>query len=196
MIRHWISGLLVLYGSHAMAADPVQINPSRGELLYSTHCIACHTEQVHWREKKLVTDWPSLVAEVNRWQGIDKLGLPAEEFADRWNPASWPRLRARLEAVFRGRTRDEWCARLEGTDACVAPVLDLDEAPRHPHNVARQTFVEHAGVTQPAPAPRFSRTASEIQRAAAARGEHSEAILRDWGLEEHRIAELKACGAI
>ena len=127
---------------------------------------------------------------------IGKLGLPAAEFADRWNPESWPRLRARLETVFGGRTRDEWCALLEGTDACVAPVLDLDEAPRHPHNVARQTFVAHAGITQPAPAPRFSRTAPAIRRPAAAPGEHSEAILREWGLGEHEIAELKAGGAI
>lgn len=79
MIRHWISGLLVLYGSLAMAADPVRINPSRGELLYSTHCIACHTEQVHWRDKKLVRGWPSLVSEVRRWQDIDKLGWTRDD---------------------------------------------------------------------------------------------------------------------
>ena len=127
---------------------------------------------------------------------IAKLGLPAAEFADRWLPESWPRLRARLEAVFGGKTRDEWCALLEGTDACVAPVLDLDEAPRHPHNAARQTFVDHAGVTQPAPAPRFSRTVSGIQCAAPGRGEHGEEILRDWGLDAQEIADLKACGVI
>jgi len=79
MIRHWISGLLVLYGSLAIAADPVRIEPSRGELLYSTHCIACHTEQVHWREKKLATNWTSLVAEVRRWQDIDKLGWSRDD---------------------------------------------------------------------------------------------------------------------
>lgn len=128
---------------------------------------------------------------------LDKLGLPKEEFAERWNPQAWPRLRARLEAVFATRTRDEWCALLEGTDACVAPVLDLDEAPRHPHNVARKTFVEHAGVTQPAPAPRFSRTPPEIRRAApAAAGEHSHAVLADWGFRDDEIEALRKSAAL
>ncbi len=122
---------------------------------------------------------------------IEKLGLPADEFADRWNPESWPRLRRRLEETFVLRTRDEWCALLERTDACVAPVLDLDEAPRHPHNVARGTFVEHAGVTQPAPAPRFSRSTAEIRRAAPkAAGEHSREVLADWGFGADEIAAL------
>lgn len=74
MIRNRIGGLLVLQASLAMAAAPVASDPSRGELLYSTHCIACHTEQVHWRDKKLVKGWRSLVSEVNRWQGIANLG--------------------------------------------------------------------------------------------------------------------------
>ncbi len=81
---------------------------------------------------------------------LEKIGL-----AD--SPASWPEKKKQFAEIFRQKTRDEWCALLEGTDACVAPVLDLDEAPRHPHNVARQTFVEVDGVVQPAPAPRFSR---------------------------------------
>jgi alpha-methylacyl-CoA racemase len=125
------------------------------------------------------------------------LGLPPEEFAERWNPECWPRLRTRLEQVFATKTRDDWCALLEQTDACVAPVLDLDEAPRHPHNVARQTFVEHAGITQPAPAPRFSRTASAIRRPApTVAGEHSDAVLQDWGFAAADIAALRAAGAI
>ena len=128
---------------------------------------------------------------------LEKLGLPAVEFADRWNEAAWPRLRARLEETFATRTRDDWCALLERTDACVAPVLDLDEAPRHPHNVARATFVEHAGITQPAPAPRFSRTPPRIRRpASAAAGEHSQEILADWGFAAEEIAALAASAAI
>jgi alpha-methylacyl-CoA racemase len=112
---------------------------------------------------------------------IDKLGLPQEEFADRWNPQSWPRLRALLER----------------TDACVAPVLDLDEAPCHPHNVARQTFVEHAGIVQPAPAPRFSRTPGAIRRAAPEKaGAHSAEVLGDWGFGTDEIAALADDGAI
>lgn len=127
---------------------------------------------------------------------VAKLGLPAGEFADRWNPATWPRLRKLLADTLRTRTRAQWCELLEGTDACVAPVLDLDEAPRHPHNVARQTFVEHAGVVQPAPAPRFSRTAPEIQRPPAQPGEHGDEILSAWGFSAGEIDALKASGAV
>ena len=128
---------------------------------------------------------------------VDKLGLPAEEFAERWDPQSWPRLRRRLEQTFATRTRDDWCRLLEHTDACVAPVLDLDEAPRHPHNVARETFVEHAGVTQPAPAPRFSRTPPEIRRAAPrTAGEHSQEVLADWGFRDDEIEALREADAI
>jgi alpha-methylacyl-CoA racemase len=86
-------------------------------------------------------------------------GLAADPlFDDPLDQAAWPRLKQRLAAVFRTRTRDEWCALFEGSDACVAPVLDWDEAPRHPHNRARGTFVTIDGVVQPAPAPRFDRT--------------------------------------
>ena len=128
---------------------------------------------------------------------IAKLGLPADEFAERWNPQSWPRLRRRLEEVFAARTRDQWCALFEGSDACVAPVLDLEEAPRHPHNAARQTFVEHAGVVQPAPAPRFSRSTPGIGCAApTAAGEHGAQVLQDWGFATEEIAALAAAGAI
>lgn len=93
--------------------------------------------------------------------------------------ARWPEFRQRLASVFLTRTRDQWCELLEGTDACFAPVLDWDEAPRHPHNVARQSFVEIDGVVQPAAAPRMSRTpgaAGPIERASR------DAILKAWGL--------------
>lgn len=73
MMRRWICGVFAVVGSLALAGEPVRVDPSRGELLYTMHCVACHTEQVHWREKKLVTDWPGLLAEVRRWQGMAAL---------------------------------------------------------------------------------------------------------------------------
>jgi alpha-methylacyl-CoA racemase len=87
---------------------------------------------------------------------LEKLGLAGDPaFAYQADPATWPQLKARVQAIFRGKTRDEWCAIMEDTDICFAPVLSLAEAPRHPHNVARGTFVEEHGLLQPAPAPRF-----------------------------------------
>jgi alpha-methylacyl-CoA racemase len=88
----------------------------------------------------------------------EKCGLVDPAFDAQWDAAQWPQLKERLAQVFRGRARDEWCALLEGSDTCFAPVLDLDEAPAHAHNRARGTFVQVDGITQPAPAPRFSAT--------------------------------------
>jgi alpha-methylacyl-CoA racemase len=105
-------------------------------------------------------------------------------------------MKERFAAIFRQRTRDEWCAILEGTDACFAPVLSLEEAPHHHHNVARGTFVELDGVVQPAPAPRFSRTPGAIQRAPAVAGEHTDAALCDWGFTADDVARLRAAGAV
>jgi len=127
---------------------------------------------------------------------LEKLALRPALFAERWNPVSWPRLRAVLAETFATRSRAEWCALFEGTDACVAPVLSLTEAPTHPHNQARNTFVEHGGVTQPAPAPRYSRTVPEIQRPPAQPGEHSAEILADWGYSAEQIQALRDCGAL
>ena len=89
------------------------------------------------------------------------------------------------------KTRAEWCALLEGSDACFAPVLEMDEAPAHRHNRARQTFVELAGVVQPAPAPRFSSTPGAIQGPPPGIGEHNISALRDWGLGEGLIDQLR-----
>jgi alpha-methylacyl-CoA racemase len=110
------------------------------------------------------------------------LGMSAEE-GER-APERVPALRERFTAIFATRTRDEWAAIFEGTDACVAPVLSMTEAPRHPHNVARQTFVEVDGVVQPAPAPRFSRTRSAIASPPAAAGAHTLEALTDWGVRD------------
>ena len=100
---------------------------------------------------------PQFYAELRRLAGLDDPAFDAQ-----MDPSVWPELKRRLTAVFLTRTRDEWCALLEGTDACVAPVLSLSEAPAHPHNVARGTFVRSGDVVQPAPAPRFSVTAARV----------------------------------
>jgi alpha-methylacyl-CoA racemase len=122
---------------------------------------------------------------------LDGLGLPREEFAARWDPAQWPRLRARLAAAFAAAPREHWCRRFAGTDACVTPVLDLHEAPLDEHNRARATFAFVDGHPQPAPAPRFSRTpAAPLQPEAAPDAE--DRILRAWGVPPERIDALRA----
>ncbi|CAA9212433.1 MAG: Alpha-methylacyl-CoA racemase [uncultured Acetobacteraceae bacterium] len=126
----------------------------------------------------------------------EKLGLDAARFGDRMDPANWPALREALAAAFRARTRDDWTALFEGTDACVAPVLDLREAPSHPHNAARGVFTERDGAVQPAPAPRFDRTTAEPGLPPPLRGEHTEAVLADWGFGAAEIAALREAGAI
>ena len=118
------------------------------------------------------------------------------EFAKQNEKASWASLRGKLETLFASKTQDQWCELLEGTDVCFAPILDLAEAPKHPHNQARQSFVDFEGVTQPAPAPRFSRTQSTIQSSAALAGEHSQEILSEWGFDSQTIADLAEHNAI
>lgn len=125
-----------------------------------------------------------------------RLGLDDPEFDHQHDASHWPRLREKLAAIFKTKTRAEWGAIMENTDACFAPVLDLAEAPQHPHNEARQTFVTVDGVVQPAPAPRFSLTPGAIQHSAAAIGAHNETALRDWGLNDAAIAQLRECGAM
>jgi alpha-methylacyl-CoA racemase len=126
---------------------------------------------------------------------LARLGLDAADFRQ-LDATRWPQQKARLAEVFATRTRDEWCAVLEGSDACFAPVLDWDEAPKHPHNVARGTFVNLDGVVQPAPAPRFSRTPADVPTPPVAAGHDSEAVLRGWGVSEGEIGQLRANGAL
>jgi alpha-methylacyl-CoA racemase len=109
---------------------------------------------------------------------------------------AWPSLKERLAAIFKTKTRDEWCAIMEGTDVCFAPALTVTEAYEHPHNRARGTFVEVEGVRQPAPAPRFSRTPGTIEGGAAVPGAHSEAILAGLGLSAVEIGRLRESGAV
>lgn len=121
---------------------------------------------------------------------LDKAGITDPELMDQMNAAKWPELKRKLEAVFRTRTREEWCALLEGTEACFAPVLSLAEAPAHPHNVARGAFVDVDGVRQPAPAPRFSCTPGAVRHGPVGAGEGGTEALRDWGVDETLLRTL------
>jgi alpha-methylacyl-CoA racemase len=123
------------------------------------------------------------------------LGLEAVDPSEQHDETGWPAMRERFADIFRTRTRDEWVALVAGTESCIVPVLSLAEAPSHPHVRERQTFVEFGGVVQPAPAPRFSRTAAAIQRVPARPGEHTDEVLRDWGFSAAEIEALRAAGA-
>jgi alpha-methylacyl-CoA racemase len=125
------------------------------------------------------------------WLQLDASTLPPPHEREHW-----PQLRARLRDVFRQKTRAQWCETLAGHDVCFAPVLSLAEAPAHPHNRARGSFIERDGVIQPAPVPRFSRTPGHINRSAPRRGEGGAAALAEWGFADKQIAEFRANGAV
>jgi alpha-methylacyl-CoA racemase len=127
---------------------------------------------------------------------MEKSGLASDAELTQRAPSSWPRLRETLTALIRTKTRDEWCAIMEGSDICFAPVLTMSEAYEHPHNVARGTFIEIEGVKQPGPAPRFSRTKPEVSRPPARPGQHTDDALRDWGFSTEEIASLHAKHAV
>ena len=126
----------------------------------------------------------------------DKLGLTDADWDVQYDAARWPALRERLATVFAGKSRDEWCKQLEGCDACFSPVLELDEAPAHPHNVARQAFVTLDGVSQPAPAPRFSRTPGGVNTPRPRCGADGERLLRDCDFDAAAVAALRNAGAL
>ena len=122
---------------------------------------------------------------------LEKLGLEHEGLAKQMERDGWPSDKERIAAVIARKSRAEWCAILEGSDACFAPVLEMDEAPAHHHHRARKTFVDLAGVVQPAPAPRFSSTPGAIQGPPPTIGQHNLSALRDWGLSEELIDQLR-----
>ncbi|MFM7890781.1 MAG: CoA transferase, partial [Actinomycetota bacterium] len=127
---------------------------------------------------------------------LEKTGLAnTGEFAGQMDRTKWPQLKQQLAAVFRTKTRAQWNEIMEGTDVCYAPVLRMSEAAKHPHNVARQTFIDVAGTTQPAPAPRYSRTEPSAPTPPAHAGEHTRAVLANWGFDAARIDRLIASGA-
>lgn len=130
---------------------------------------------------------------------VRRLGLDDDpDFAPehQYERERWPALKERLASVFRSRTRDEWAAHFDGSDACVAPVLAPEEAPDHPHHRARRTFVTVGGLPQPAPAPRFSRTPPPLPKPAVRPGETSRQVLTAWGLAPDEIERLFATGAV
>jgi alpha-methylacyl-CoA racemase len=141
---------------------------------------------------------PQFYAELLEHTGLqDTYAADGQDVPHQMDRARWPEMKQRLAAIFATRTRDEWCERMEGTDVCFAPVLSMDEAAQHPHNIHRNTFVEVAGITQPAPAPRFDRTPPRIQRPPAHTGQHTDEILTEWlGAEPARIAALRDAGTI
>jgi alpha-methylacyl-CoA racemase len=126
---------------------------------------------------------------------LEGLGLQDEKLPWQHDRSQWPALKERFAAIFKTRTRDEWTEIFEGTDACVAPVLTIPEAHAHRHNVARETFVEVAGVRQPAPAPRFERTPGAISKPPPHAGQHTDEVLRQAGYDDDRIAKLRELGA-
>ena len=126
---------------------------------------------------------------------LARCGIDDPQFQRQMDPSQWPQLKAKLAALFQQRSRAQWCDLLEGSDACFAPVLDWAEAAGHPHNRERGTYLELDGVLQPAPAPRFSRTPAATPTPAPG-APQSEAVLRDWGLSDERIADLQQAGVI
>jgi len=127
---------------------------------------------------------------------LELSGLKKEELARQNDRDAWPAMKQKVAAIFKTKTRDEWCKIMEGSDVCFAPVLSMTEAPKHPHNRHRGTFIEDDGVIQPGPAPRFSRTPSKIQRPPAQPGEHTEEALRDWGFSASELERLRKAAAI
>jgi alpha-methylacyl-CoA racemase len=133
---------------------------------------------------------PKFYAELLR-----RLGVAGEALSDQNDRAGWPRLRERFAAAFRTRTRDEWCAIFEGSDACFAPVLTFHEAAAHPHALARKAHVTIGDIRQPAPAPRFSRTPGVVRGAPPERGARGREALKDWGFGAEEIERLCSCSA-
>ncbi len=125
---------------------------------------------------------------------LERTGITDPEFQQQWDRSRWPRLKEKLAEVIGKRTRDEWCAIFDGTDACVTPVLDMDEAPLHPHNRSRNTFTEIAGVVQPAAAPRFSRTPPA--RPTPPQTASNPQALLDWGFNDGELAALRGLGVL
>jgi alpha-methylacyl-CoA racemase len=136
---------------------------------------------------------PQFYAELARLLAPLGVALDAAAQMDR---STWPGLKQRMANLFRTRTRDEWVAFFAGHEVCFAPVLTMNEARAHPHNVARETFIDVDGAPQPAPAPRFSRTPGAVERAPVVPGADTDAALADWGLDPAEVATLRAGGAV
>jgi acetyl-CoA hydrolase len=183
---HLLNLLLSLKGSG-------QLGPSRGEsILDGPHWSRCY-RCADGRYVSVQAVEPRFYATL-----LERLGLASDrDLAEhQYDPARWPDLSRRLEALFATRTRDAWCALVAGSDACLGPVLDPDEAARHPHNVARGTFTAPDGVLQAAPAPRFPGAPAPAPGVIPRRGEHTEAVLRELGVAPDEVARLRAAGLV
>ena len=140
---------------------------------------------------------PQFYAELLKHTGLADAQERGEALPWQMDKSQWPAMKERLGAIFKSKTRDEWCEIMEGTDVCFAPVLRMSEAAKHPHNVHRQTFIERDGIVQPAPAPRFSETPGAVQRPPAHVGQHTDEVLAEWlGADDDAVAKLRASGAV
>ena len=128
---------------------------------------------------------------------LDVLGLAGEDLPHQMDSSAWPKLKERVEAIFKTKTRDEWCTAMEGREICFSPVLKMTEAPAHPHNASREVFVEvEPGKYQPGPAPRFSRSEVGVSSLASAPGSDTTECLKAWGFDGTRIDTLREAGVI
>ena len=127
----------------------------------------------------------------------EKLGLDEDSFGAQMDTSRWPELKQKLTEIFLTKTRDQWCEIFEGSDACFAPILSMTEAPKHPHNVARKSFIEVEGQIQPGPAPKFSRTTPEVLKGAPRPGGDTESVLTELaGYDAASLASLRAEGVL
>ena len=188
MVDGAASLMTAIYGMHGSGFW----NNERGDNILDT---GAHYYEVYETKDKKYVAIGSIEAKFYA-ELLEKSGLKGEKLPHQQDRSQWPAMKERLKAIFRAKTRDEWCKIMEGSDICFAPVLNMDEAPMHPHNKHRATFIEEGGVTQPGPAPRFSRTPSKIQRPPAKPGEHTAEALRDWGFANADLETLRKCGAI
>jgi alpha-methylacyl-CoA racemase len=188
MVDGAASLLTAIYGMHASG----MWSEKRGENILDT---GAHFYDVYETKDGEYVSIGSIEAKFYA-ELLKRSGLEGQEMPRQMDRKAWPDLKEKFAALFKAKTRDEWCKIMEGSDICFAPVLSMAEAPNHPHNQQRGTFVEVEGVVQPGPAPRFSRTPSKIQRPPAKPGEHTEEALREWGFSAAEMDKLRGSGAI
>jgi alpha-methylacyl-CoA racemase len=188
MVDGAASLLTAIYGMHASG----MWSEKRGENILDT---GAHFYDVYETKDGQYVSIGSIEAKFYA-ELLKRSGLEGQEMPRQMDRKAWPDLKEKFSALFKAKTRDEWCKIMEGSDICFAPVLSMAEAPIHPHNQQRGTFVEVEGVVQPGPAPRFSRTPSKIQRPPAKPGEHTEEALREWGFSAADLDKLRGSGAI
>jgi len=188
MVDGAASLLTAIYGMHASGMWSEQ----RGENILDT---GAHFYDVYETKDGQYVSIGSIEAKFYA-ELLKRAGLEGQEMPRQMDRKAWPDLKEKFAALFKAKTRDEWCKIMEGSDICFAPVLSMAEAPSHPHNQHRGTFVEVEGVVQPGPAPRFSRTPSKIQRPPSKPGEHTEEALHEWGFSPAELDKLRSAGAI